>query len=57
MGGNYPLSTSRERLAEMEKARRPLYEAAADATIRYDTSFMEAVIDGIDAIDHWFEAN
>lgn len=57
VGGNYPLSTSRERLAEMEKARRPLYEAAADATIRYDTSFMEAVIDGIDAIDHWFEMN
>lgn len=55
VGGNYPLSTSRERLAEMEQARRPLYEAAADATIRYNTSFMEAVIDGIDAIDQWFE--
>lgn len=55
VGGNYPLSTSRERLAEMEKERRPRYVEAADETIRYDTSFMEAVIDAIDAIDRWFE--
>lgn len=55
VGGNYPLSTSRERLAEMEKERRPQYVGAADETIRYDTSFMEAVIDAMDAIDRWFE--
>ena len=35
--------------------RRPLYEAAADAAIRYEDSFLEAVIDAIDAIDCWFE--
>ena len=39
----------------MEKERRPQYVGAADETIRYDTSFMEAVIDAMDAIDRWFE--
>ena len=55
VGGEYPLSTSRAELEKMERARRPQYEGAADEIIRYDTSFMQAVIDAMDAIDRWFE--
>ncbi len=36
VGGSRPLSTSREELARMEAQRRPLYEAAADITVKND---------------------
>ena len=43
VGGDRPLSSSREALAQMQAQRYPLYEAAADAAIDNDTTFEAAV--------------
>ena len=43
VGGDRPLSTSMEALAEMEQQRRPLYEAAAHCTIKNQGDFDNVV--------------
>jgi shikimate dehydrogenase len=43
VGGDRPLSSSMDALRAMERTRRPLYEAAADAVIRNDTTLDAAL--------------
>jgi shikimate dehydrogenase len=43
VGGDRPLSSSMDALRAMERTRRPLYEAAADATVRNDTTLEAAL--------------
>ena len=43
VGGNRPLSTSREKLRQMEQERMPLYQKYSDIEINNDTVFKLAV--------------
>lgn len=54
-GGGRPLSTNRAALAEMERQRRPLYEAAADIIIQNTgNSFSKAGLAAKEALDAFF---
>ena len=43
VGGDRPLSTSRERLRQMERERMPLYQKYSDIEIENNTVFKQAV--------------
>ena len=54
VGGGRPLSSSPEALRRMEAERRPLYEAAADAVVRNDTTIEAAVQAALEALNEVF---
>lgn len=55
VGGDRPLSSSAEALRRMEAERRPLYEAAADAVVRNDTTVEAAVEAALEALNEIFD--
>lgn len=55
VGGNRPLSSSMEALRRMEAERRPLYEAAADAVVKNDSTVEAAVAAALEALDEAFD--
>ena len=54
VGGGRPLSSSPEALRQMEKERRPLYLAAADAVVLNRTTVAQAVDAALEALDEIF---
>ena len=53
VGGNRPLSTSREKLRQMEQERMPLYQKYSDIEINNDTVFkldVQKVKEGFDEV-------
>lgn len=51
VGGDRPLSKSREALAQMEAERTPLYRAAADAAVKNDGAFEKTVEKALEVLE------
>ena len=56
VGGDRPLSSSKDALREMEAQRRPLYLAAADAVIPNNGTLDEALRAAMEALDEIFDS-
>ena len=56
VGGDRPLSSSKDALREMEAQRRPLYLAAADAVIPNNGTLDDALHAAMEALDEIFDS-
>jgi shikimate dehydrogenase len=55
VGGGRPLSSDLDALRRMEAVRRPLYEAAADAAVKNDTTIDAAIAAALEALHEVFD--